>query len=431
MIKNIYSCIFLFFLLLSCDQKISAPDPAISDITIEEARKAYEKLYAGSRSVNDRYGKYNVFWDMNKSEDLKYGKTLLVPIWHDKLTYVMYRKQKEKINVNLLSKLMVYKDRSGEVVFRVVRSFPDKEYVASGLHFKEGADYSGVILIEDMQGEIVEGFKYADGKFEGDVILKPGKNRVSDSGQICVTTEWYDCYYQTRVSAISNTSNCVFTGSFTTCYSIEVGGGSGGVGGGSGSNVGNPVTYTQSIRDNFTDPCLSYVLNNMMTNGLNTILSNILNNFDNNNYGTIDFENASIGPSGRAATTETIDPVLKKYKIVVNDNAITGASQEFIAAVLAHEILHAYFGSEYGTWDFSASSEHTIMSAYVNEIAVFVNSIYGIGVGNATALGWAGLHGTPAWDRLDSLDQNFILGKIYHYKNDNGTRANAPGTRCP
>ena len=47
-----------------------------------------------------------------------------------------------------------------------------------------------------------------------------------------------------------------------------------------------------------------------------------------------------------------------------------------------------------------------------------------------TALAWGGLGETSAWQNLSPQQQQNILDINSYYKNINGTRQNAPGTKC-
>lgn len=48
----------------------------------------------------------------------------------------------------------------------------------------------------------------------------------------------------------------------------------------------------------------------------------------------------------------------------------------------------------------------------------------------ATALAWGRLGDTVAWQNLSPQQKQDILNINAYYKNINGTRQNAPGTKC-
>lgn len=111
--------------------------------------------------------------------------------------------------------------------------------------------------------------------------------------------------------------------------------------------MGAPVSYLQSLQDNFSDPCFGNVLNKLKLGGFDGFIANILSNFDNSNFGTIEFENGNfISDVNYAGDSQLFDAVHKRYRTRLNSKAFSKALQEFIATVIFHEVLHAYFGSQ-------------------------------------------------------------------------------------
>ena len=99
------------------------------------------------------------------------------------------------------------------------------------------------------------------------------------------------------------------------------------------------------------------------------------------------------------------------------------ASQEYTAAIIYHEVLHAYFQ----TWGglMTSSYQHEYMaSEYTNRLTAALMSMFpGFDQADANALAWSGLHNTPYWNNLKSPAQRAdILSRVDSFTN--GTKGN-------
>lgn len=112
--------------------------------------------------------------------------------------------------------------------------------------------------------------------------------------------------------------------------------------------------------------------------------------------------------------------------ITFNECALQNASQEYIAATLYHEILHAYFFAHDRT---SGLNQHTDMAN--KYLAAMINTMMEnfptLSYADAEALAWGGLFETQAWKNLEQADPNKAMDiKFANKKHKNGDW----GTKC-
>lgn len=117
-------------------------------------------------------------------------------------------------------------------------------------------------------------------------------------------------------------------------------------------------------------------------------------------------------PGQTSGTYWTKDPVTNEItsfntNIILSQDLLLTSSQEHIAAVLIHEILHAYFRENTGKAEqFEGLDHQTMVNDYINPIAEFLTSLYGISLTDATAIAWDGVSDTDAYKNTS----NFTVG---------------------
>lgn len=107
---------------------------------------------------------------------------------------------------------------------------------------------------------------------------------------------------------------------------------------------------------------------------------------------------------------------------------MTGASQNYIAATILHETIHALLASQGKTNELMHHND--MANQYVYKMAHALELTFLMSNEHATALAWGGLGDSSAWQSLSPQQQQNILDINAYYKNINGTRQNAPGTKC-
>ena len=99
------------------------------------------------------------------------------------------------------------------------------------------------------------------------------------------------------------------------------------------------------VSDNMTDPCFSNTLNRLSENNWKGTANDILNQFNiSPNYNLVFQNSGALGGANIDGDHIMLNSV--NFEITLNDNALTGASQNYIVAVILHETIHAQLSSQ-------------------------------------------------------------------------------------
>lgn len=221
-------------------------------------------------------------------------------------------------------------------------------------------------------------------------------------------------------------------------------------GGGGGTNPTNPppapdpcrstTTYSKDgtrilsecgnydIHNDIDDPCLRRVTEAVISGDIQYDIQQSLRSI----FGTTDkvnlyYRDVSDLPSNVAgeASYQTKDiPNEVNIKIVLNQNTLPDASQEYIVSTIVHESLHAYF--RYKNTDAELDHEN-MASNYISWFMEIMSRTFpNIPQSDNYALAWGGLGETAAWDRKSPTERNAIADT------DNSYRQREKGTNpCP
>jgi hypothetical protein len=127
--------------------------------------------------------------------------------------------------------------------------------------------------------------------------------------------------------------------------------------------------YTE-FEDNFTNPCFSKVLTNLKTHNFHGVIGDIIKNFVNSPSFNLKFSNEPV--LWNDDKTKKLDGGYypSSNTIKLSESSLSQASQEYIAAVLIHEILHAKIGE-------TEQIDHTTMlREYIVPASEFLHSMY-------------------------------------------------------
>ena len=151
------------------------------------------------------------------------------------------------------------------------------------------------------------------------------------------------------------------------------------------------TTTTENVTNNLKNPCASQVLDGLINDNLTGQIANIIQNvFGNNVNVNLDFEESSTTQGNAPATSlPTLNNGVFKAVIILNSNQITGTSQEYLATLMIHEILHAYL-SYNPTNANSPQSQFTqhlsIVQNYITEFRDLLQQEFNISNESANAL---------------------------------------------
>jgi hypothetical protein len=127
--------------------------------------------------------------------------------------------------------------------------------------------------------------------------------------------------------------------------------------------------YTE-FEDNFTNPCFSKVLTNLKTHNFHGVIGDIIKNFVNSPTFNLKFSNEPV--IWNDDKTHKLDGGYypSSNTIKLSESSLSQASQEYIAAVIIHEILHAKIGK-------TEKIDHTTMlREYIKPASEFLHSMY-------------------------------------------------------
>ena len=140
--------------------------------------------------------------------------------------------------------------------------------------------------------------------------------------------------------------------------------------GGGNSQYGFVDYNITEFEDKFTNPCFSKVLTNLKTHNFHGVIGDILKNFVNSPTFNLNFSNEPV--IWNDDKTHKLDGGYypSSNTIKLSESSLSQASQEYIAAVIIHEILHAKIGK-------TEKIDHTTMlREYIKPASEFLHSMY-------------------------------------------------------
>jgi hypothetical protein len=127
--------------------------------------------------------------------------------------------------------------------------------------------------------------------------------------------------------------------------------------------------YTE-FEDKFTNPCFSKVLTNLKTHNFHGVIGDIIKNFVNSPSFNLKFSNEPVLWNDDKTNKLDGGYYPSSNTIKLSESSLSQASQEYIAAVIIHEILHAKIGK-------TEQIDHTTMLRdYILPASEFLHSMY-------------------------------------------------------
>jgi hypothetical protein len=168
-------------------------------------------------------------------------------------------------------------------------------------------------------------------------------------------------------------------------------------------DINNEVQYT----------CLKKLVTKTINGNVIGQIQDIITKLDKNvnvHIKILDAQTNSNNSAGQTSGTYwTKDPATNQTtgfytNISLSKDLLLESSQEHTAAVLLHEILHAYFRETTSKTEAFENLDHqTMANDYVKPMADFLSSLYSISLTDATALAWDGVVGTKAFINSSSF----------------------------
>ena len=200
----------------------------------------------------------------------------------------------------------------------------------------------------------------------------------------------------------------------------------GGSGGSSGGNTGGTTTpcstSSETITNNLKKPCASKVLDDLINDDLNGQVANIIQNvFGSSANINLDFEEAPNTATNAPPATSSIPSTgmingVKTYNetITLNSSQVSGPSQEYLASVIIHEVLHAWLNYNNTYYQNQFRQHESIAQNYVAAVRDLLQQEFDIDDHDANSLIMEGLSdiiGTSYYSNLLS-SLNLTVGDI-------------------
>jgi hypothetical protein len=378
-----------------------------------------------------------VQWGQAVVKDLgAIGKTIIVPIHFDEA--LRLSDASGALGIDEVTNLIIYQDSTQARHYEVVTRVPDFQYVTNSSPSKV---FSGTVTVENWAGTFLKGYHYLNGTIHPvsfsviqrtnleDPVMSTGHTSESKAGKVtildqpvqtCVTTDWYSC----NKDASGELYDCRYEKSTMTCeiswindgdtnspvYQYVVSGGGGG-GGTSGSGSTAPLSPIDSVNTTLiTNPCLNNTWATLNALGaFNSSVDDIVkDDFAITTTADLVIKNLDIADTAIDGETTPVPnptggPTAATFTAIidVSNFLLSNASQEYVAATLFHEVIHAYL--DYNKIDInSGNAQHESMAnEYVHAMQLALMSRYPtMPSADAYALAWGGLQGTNAWETL-------------------------------
>lgn len=175
--------------------------------------------------------------------------------------------------------------------------------------------------------------------------------------------------------------------------------------GNTGGDPGNPVPII-SFWNNVSDTCLRKLLESTLTNIYGLTYDILINEYPTSAYTAFNFTQVNRGITGPLIINAETEPIInvaangqRSVNILLNMDALSLCSQEYKAAVLMHEAIHAMIISGGDMLNNNFVHHNYMANNYVEIIAADLRAQFPNLQGDAYALAWAGMdfQSTNAW----------------------------------
>lgn len=374
------------------------------------------------------------------------GKDNVVPIWKDAIYFDNFvevpfelegkvpRPKSPETGVGQGRERLIIQRRSKESTMYVVTYVPAKKYkgninAVNSRNFKI-IKFDGTITLRKIGTNTFSVLQIKNGNIVRRSKFKRDVSPRSANARECVSweqdTDWYSC----------SGGECTYMYTTTETGQDCDGGGDNGNGDGGSGGYGDcgsdPICGVvggdqpngpsddnlNRITNNLSTPCLKDVMSKIRNANFNANVQNIFQRF--NASPILDFTIQERNLNDDDLNAQTVGNV-----ITLNNVALANASQEFIAKVIYHEVLHVYLGG-------GVNSDHqTMASNYVNPLTQTLTSLFpNLSYTDAQALSWSGLKETNSWDAFGQAGKDQIFAIATRHKNLNNSYDHQHGTSC-
>lgn len=206
----------------------------VNDFELAAVRSNYDKLIeidVASKTKKDKREKSKkkrLNWDNAYTFKIEGEDKLIVPFALEEDFY--YKNPDSTVASFSENTFFVVTKHGKDYDYEVVTRYPDMKW----LNRRERGTYSGTVIVEDVNGNFLKGYKYDEGKVTHEVF------KQSEGGR----TSWMDCYQITYYSCayvpeIGWYADCQWMYNDFQCFEVSHGGGGSGSAGGSYAMISN------------------------------------------------------------------------------------------------------------------------------------------------------------------------------------------------
>lgn len=431
--------LLLIATLLTAFLSCKKTDQKTAETLIEEARNYFETtVKTNSSGSSPAVGglkiplpEKKVDWNRANVQDLRFGKTVVVPLSIP--NFKTRDRLKTELQVEQNAFLIVYKDEDGKKHAEVVIKIPDEN--------SEEGRFSGIVVVTDWQQNLIQSYKYTyetETKVKTSIAVKRSDVTPETLVLWCIAVDWIVCAQMTGYPVYCSydyTSYFCFTENSSTPGSGSTtpppGSCCGSYGTISGGNNTYPlakeiqlIKFDTSIKLINVPNCIYNIFHSLReqrTGFWGKIIYDMSGELPNFKW---QLKTAYI-TGQRTATTSGDD-----YGIYTTFNTayLPDATNMSVARTMLHEAAHAFLTKklpntnkdypqlyeEYNQSQNVNASQHQEMArSFVNDIA-FCLKVYGQGLGIQaydtyyTDMAWGGLQGTTYFNALPAADKQRI-----------------------
>lgn len=177
----------LTFILQGCQKEFQQLDSPAS-ISIQEARHFFEEEYAriGPPAVsNPRSAQVeSPNWTQANIQQSATGAAIVVPVKHKQGSYVFGTSARYYFPLDSITKLYIYRNNEQKLQAAKITYLPDDDFV------EKGRSYSGLILIEDWNGQKLATYKRSS---SGELLVEtPETGQAGNAKTVCLYFEGYN-----------------------------------------------------------------------------------------------------------------------------------------------------------------------------------------------------------------------------------------------
>ena len=467
--KNLSFTILYFIsalVLFSCRREIAAEqENRQTDFTSAAAKEWYYATFKKSAEWQESSQKGKKLPEWNHPNVSKLGSTEFVeyPLKKAHSAYPITATDFSGKSLNVqetvrtaeasTSKIVFFKQPSGKIIVREFDYIPDWNYlnakkfdIGNTSILGQQADFTGRVIVKNWKGDIINMAYYENGiaKMRGrkagkSANLNPGTpidNENCHEAEFCIWQQDCDLSIYGDGMVTYECTNWYNTGECWMEYWCDEGGDPCEVAGigchDEGRDSGDEPPSPPEIVNNVDDPCIRNSVISVVNGGCKNQITNFINTtFANSDQFHLQFNDAVLaGSSANVDAHTSCGPMADLTQmltiITFNNSQLGNSSQEYLAATVLHEAVHAWIDHKFPD-PIENAAQHQLMAS-TSRFALMREALMemfpNLPLQDASDLTWGGLFETVLFNSLSNAEKSRIIEKNHAFKNGNS------GTPC-